>query len=201
MLDELGVDAFTIRELSRRADVAQRTLYNVFGSKEDIIASAIELHFNSLIEATPPDVSEGGVDTLFHRTNRTVDVIIRLRRYAAAMVGVFFAPGADPKIHNSLVRIWRIGAANWMDQPAAKSLLVKMPRAQIDVLAALLLNAAYANIGDWVSGRVSEAEFRRRYTVNSLMIARSYLKPRVRAEADEIIATAFAGGSDDPASR
>jgi AcrR family transcriptional regulator len=201
MLDELGVDAFTIRELSRRANVAQRTLYNVFGSKEDIIASAIELHFSSLIEAMPPDLSEGGLDTLFHRTHGTVDVIVRLRRYAAAMVGVFFAPSADPKIHNSLVRVWRIGAGSWMDQPAAKSLLVKMPKAQVDAVAAMLLNSAYANIGDWVSGRISEAEFRRRATVNSLMIARSYLKPRVRAQADEIIAAAFAGGSNEPAGR
>jgi AcrR family transcriptional regulator len=199
MLDEMGVDAFTIRELSRRANVAQRTLYNVFGSKEDIIASAIELHFNSLIEAAPPDVSDGGHDTLFHRSNGIVDVIVRLRRYAAAMVGVYFAPGADAKIHESLVHIWRTGAGNWMDQPAAKSLLVKMPKAQRDAVASLLMNTAYANIGDWVSGRISEAEFRRRYTVNSLIVVRSYLRPKARARADEIIAQAFADEGDQSA--
>jgi hypothetical protein len=88
-----------------------------------------------------------------------------------------------------------------MSQPAGKSLLVKMPRAQFEALAALLMNTAFANISDWVSGRISEAEYRRRATVNTLMIARSYLKPKARALADEIIAAAFAGGSDERAGR
>ena len=187
LLDEHGVDGFTIRELSRRADVAQRTLYNVFGSKEDIIASAIELHFNTLIERTRPLAADADLDTLVQRSQLIVDVIVRLRRYATAMVGAYFAPGSDPKIHDSLVRIWRSDGAAWL----RPSLLVKMSPARLDALAGLLVNAAYANIGDWLTGRISEAEFRRRTSINSLTICRSYLKPSIRARADELIAAAF----------
>ena len=198
LLDELGVEGFTIRELSRRANVAQRTLYNVFGSKEDIIASAIELHFHSLIGAAPAYVADGDLDALVARAKGIVDVITGIRRYAAAMMGVFFSPGADPKIHESLVRVWRAGAGAWLDPTGKHSFLVRMSPAQLEALAALLMNTAYANIGDWVAGRISDAEFRRRATVNSLLISRSYLKPKIRARADAIIAAEFSGDGGKP---
>ena len=37
LIRERGLDGFNIRELCRRAEVAQRTVYNAFGSKENTI--------------------------------------------------------------------------------------------------------------------------------------------------------------------
>src|SRR5579862_1973223 len=92
LLDERGVDGFTIRELSRRADVAQRTLYNVFGSKEDIVASAIELHFTSLLPEFPPPPPGADVEAYLCLMDAILERTINLRRYATAMATVFFSP-------------------------------------------------------------------------------------------------------------
>jgi len=195
LLDEAGVDGFTIRELSRRAGVAQRTLYNVFGSKEEIVASAIELHFQGLVASMALPVG-GELDQMIDRGAAIVEWVIRLRRYASAMVGVFFAPNADPRIHESLVRVWRSGVGAWFHSERGRGELVRMSPGQREALAAIILNTGYANIGDWTAGRISEAEFRRRTRVNLLLICRGYLRPKARARADALIAETYGPASE-----
>jgi AcrR family transcriptional regulator len=194
MLDEEGVENFTIRGLSKRADVAQRTLYNVFGSKEDIIASAVELHFQSLIDAAPGPITPGDLDGLLARRLGISNAIVRLRRYAKAMTGVFVSPDGDPKIHESLLHIWHTGSGGaWLEPEFRRSFLVRMPAEKFDAIIAILINSDYCNIGDWVSDRISESEFRRRSMTNHLLILRGYFKPSVRARADEIISDYYRG--------
>ena len=185
LLDEKGVKGFTIRELSRRADVAQRTLYNVFGSKEDIIVSAIEQHHGTLHmpTATGPHVTDQ-----LERIEVAARVVVSQRRYATAMVDVFFSPEVDRRIYDSLRRISLSGAKGWVAQAEASKVLVKISDQERERLIALMVNVTYANITDWAASRISDAEMALRWQINFVTIIRNYLRPAHRKEADDALA-------------
>ncbi|MDB5447166.1 MAG: hypothetical protein JWQ97_2483 [Phenylobacterium sp.] len=193
LLDEKGIDGFTIRELSRRAGVAQRTLYNVFGSKEDIVASAIEEHYAGLLETLPPHAPAASLEAHLERLALMSRVVVSLRRYATAMVGVFFSPTVDRRIHDSLHRISITGSGNWLERAEAAQVLVKLSDTERQRLITLLVNVAYANITDWAAGRIGDAELGLRAQLNFLLCVRYFLRPKHRADADALIARLLAG--------
>jgi AcrR family transcriptional regulator len=169
MLDELGVEGFTIRELSRRAGVAQRTLYNLFGSKEDIVATAIDEHFVGLLSQLPPPPPPGDLEASLQRIDFVSDRTIELRRYATAMVAVFFSPSADRRIYDALRWISEVATVPWVARAWAEGLLPKTTPEDRDRLATLLVNARYANVTDWAAGRISDQEMKIRSKLNFLV--------------------------------
>jgi len=191
LVEELGVEGFTVRELSARAQVAPRTLYNSFGSKEDIIAAAIEHFFLALLETLPPAPPPHDIVAVMERARQIAEEIIRLRRYATAMVGVFFSPATDARIHRSLERISAIGTAHWLKAAEAAHILRPLGEAQRGLLNALAVNGGYANVGDWVSGRISDREYKRRSQVNTLLIAFAYLRSEHQRPVRKLIDRLF----------
>jgi AcrR family transcriptional regulator len=184
MLDELGVEGFTIRELSRRADVAQRTLYNQFGSKEDIVASAIHDHFAGLLAEAPPPPPAADFEAHLRRIDVLLDRTIALKRYATAMVGVFFSPSVDRRLYDTLRWISQGGSAAWVQQAVDAGVLVKHSPEDRERLSTLLVNTGYANITDWAAERISTEEMKLRFKINFLIC----ILPLTRAPHRGVIA-------------
>ncbi len=168
IIDELGVEGFTIRELSRRAGVAQRTLYNQFGSKEDILASAIHDHFAGLLDALPPPPAPSDFEGHLRRIDALVDRTVELRRYATAMVGVFFSPTVDRRLYDTLRWISGGGSVSWVPEAVRSDVLARLSAADVERLSTLLVNTGYANVTDWAAGRISAAEMKLRFKINFL---------------------------------
>lgn len=188
LLDEGGVTGFTIRRLCERAGVSPRTIYYSFENKEEIVAAAIEHHMNTLRATLPPDPPSTDLQSVLQQSDRMADYVVSLRRYAAAMVEVFFSPTGNGKIHESLTRISNPG---WVDRAECEGVIVKLSRSRRESLVLLLTNAAYANIGDFVSGRISEHVFRRRAKSNMLTISFSVLRPKFRTQANRLLRRMF----------
>jgi AcrR family transcriptional regulator len=192
LVEEAGVEGFTVRQLSARAKVAPRTLYNAFGSKEDIIAAAIEHFFMVLMETFPPCPRPDDIVGVVARLKDIAAAIIRLRRYSTAMIGVFFSPATDRRIHDSLVRISEVGAGYWLSEAESARILRPLGEVRRSALTGLAVNAGYANVGDWASGRISDREFTRRGQVNTLLIVFSFLRTEyqrpVRKLIDQLLA-------------
>jgi len=196
LLDEMGVEGFTIRELSRRANVAQRTLYNVFGSKEDIVASAIDEHFADLLAHIPPAQPVDGLAHQLEGIRRIARATIELRRYATAMVGVFFSPTVDRRIYDSLYRISQGSGDGWTGRAERNKLVVKMSPLGRQRLNNLIVNQSYSNVTDWAAGRIDDEEFVTRAQLYFLTCIRPYLRAPHRAEADGLLADLLAQGED-----
>jgi AcrR family transcriptional regulator len=177
MLDELGVEGFTIRELSRRADVAQRTLYNQFGSKEDIVASAIHDHFAGVLAASPPPPPPADFEGHLRRIDVLLDHTIALRRYATAMVAVFFSPSVDRRLYDTLRWISEAGSAAWVPHAVKDGVLTRLSPEDRERLSTLLVNTGYANITDWAADRISADEMRLRFKVNFLICIQAATRP------------------------
>ena len=189
IIDELGVEGFTIRELSRRAGVAQRTLYNQFGSKEDILASAIHDHFAGLLDALPAPPAAADFEGHLRRIDALVDRTVELRRYATAMVGVFFSPTVDRRLYDTLRWISGGGSVAWVPEAVRDDVLSKLSPEDIERLSTLLINTGYANITDWAAGRISADEMKLRFKINFL----TCIQPLTRAPHQRTIARLLQG--------
>ena len=181
MLDELGVEGFTIRELSSRAGVAQRTLYNLFGSKEDIVASAIHDHFAGLLSELPTPPLASDFEEYLRRIDALLDRTIALKRYATAMVGVFFSPSVDRRLYDTLRWISEGGSAAWLPRAVEEGILVKLSPVDRERLSTLLINTGYANITDWAAGRIPAEEMKVRFKMNFLICIQPLARPPHRA--------------------
>ena len=62
MIAEGGPDAFTIRDLGRRAGVSVTTIYATYGDKQGLIAAAIQDYYDSLpLAHAPPTLALSGL--------------------------------------------------------------------------------------------------------------------------------------------
>jgi len=148
-----GPDGVRMRGLAERCGVAVATLYNQFGSRDALIAAALERDFRGRYEplsrrtvnATPPE-------QLRRRIVQAGRDIRRMREYTAAVLAAFFRPSIDPTfravVHDFVAADFRgivdhIGDAgdllDWVDREAFAS----------DVVTQL-----YAISVSWVQGAI-----------------------------------------------
>ena len=200
IIDELGVEGFTIRELSRRAGVAQRTLYNQFGSKEDILASAIHDHFAGLLTALPAPPAAADFEMHLERIDALVDRTVALKRYATAMVGVFFSPTVDRRLYDTLRWISGGGSAAWVPEALRTGVLTKLSADDEERLSTLLINTGYANITDWAAGRISADEMKLRFKINFLTCIQPWTRPPHQQTITRLLRRLWRGNRPDLAS-
>lgn len=85
MLEKKGYSGVTMRALAREAGVAQATLYNIYGSKDDLILSAVE----DLLLGVEADVqstgSTPGIQSILARARINGLQIQKTPKYADAM--------------------------------------------------------------------------------------------------------------------
>ncbi len=181
MLDAMGVETFTIRELSRRADVAPRTLYNLFGSKEDILASAIHDHFAGLLAELPPQSPPEDFASHLRRIDALADRTIALKSHATAVVGVFFSPTVDRRLYDTIRWISETSSVAWMLAAIDSGVISKISDEDRERFSTLLVNTSYANITDWAAGRISADEMKLRFKINFLVCVQPLVRSRHRA--------------------
>ena len=187
LLSEVGIEAFTINELSRRAGVAQRTLYRNLGSREDIIARAITAHYEDLLAGIPPFKART-LSQCMERGRTLALFVVALRRYATAMVTVFFSITIDRRIFEGLRSIPLKGYGNLFEDAAQAGILRPMSAAEKLLLAQRMPHLSYGLVSDWAAGRLTDDEFIERSPISFVLSMYPYFTDVVRDEADTIIA-------------
>jgi AcrR family transcriptional regulator len=157
LIADNGLQGFSIRELCRRADVAQRTLYNAFHSKDRLIALAIGEAYdyvNSHVRyRTSPETLEGILD-------RTIAVNLRnrgARNYTRTVTSLYFASDVSEDIWRVLQHIVFQNLMQWLKRVEADGEL--RPATDVTQLGATFASMEYGIINDWAQERISDEEF------------------------------------------
>lgn len=187
LLSEVGIEAFTILELSRRAEVAQRTLYRNLGSREDIIARAITTHYDTLLAGIAPFRGTTLQDYVA-RGQTVAQFVVGLRSYAAAMVAVYFSPTIDRRIFEELRAIALRGYGNLFEDAVAAGILRRLTAGERLLIQERVPYGSYGLVSDWAAGRLSDEEYLARVPVSFLLSIHPFLTEAARIEADAIIA-------------
>jgi AcrR family transcriptional regulator len=157
MIAEKGIESFSIRALCKRADVAQRTLYNAFHNKDRIIALAIwhtyqEAHLD-IQYRTDPCTMQGIVNRLIMVNRRN----LRSPNYARAVMAIYFSPSTSNDIWEALREMVFLNQRRWLVRVRGEGLLQDW--ADVDEVAADLANLEYSVINDWAQGRLNETQY------------------------------------------
>jgi AcrR family transcriptional regulator len=185
LIIETGSTGFTVQELSRRADVAPRTLYYAFGDKEGVIESAVIEHFSALtrrngLAPTPPYAP-----WMMKAMDVALAEILRVPNYARAMVEVYFSPSANSRIVGALRKISNGLPALW--------LRVEIEAGHVwswvdpDVFLDQLSDLQYATLHAWAVGELGDSELGRRRRLNFLTLAQGILNEQGRLALQDVL--------------
>jgi len=94
-----GVDGVRMRAFAQDCGVAVATLYNQFGSRDALIAAALERDFRGRYEP----LSQGSADAspaeqVSRRILQAAHDIRQMREYTASVLGFYFRPDVDPML-------------------------------------------------------------------------------------------------------
>ena len=173
LIIETGSTGFTVQELSRRADVAPRTLYYAFGDKEGVIESAVIEHFSALSRRSGLTPTPPYAPWVMKAMDVALAEILRVPSYARAMVEVYFSPSANARIVGALRKISNGLPALWLGAEIEAGHL--SPWADAGTFLEQLSDLQYATLHAWAVGELSDAELGPRRRLNFMTLAQGIL--------------------------
>ena len=185
IIEESGLASVTIRNVSRRAGVALRTLYLYFDNREAMISVAIkEFLHRSLIAQTAKDEPETLADVI-ERLDRLSDVIFAARAYSAALAPIYFSANLDNGIYQTLKGIALSHVFPFLDNlfSATKFRPNQLMR---ELICAQIANTEYALINDTLAGRLPDEHLATYLKISVLSCIAGYL-PKVPKDISEAL--------------
>ncbi|WP_313802203.1 TetR/AcrR family transcriptional regulator [Sphingobium sp.] len=167
MIGSGGLDAFSIRELCKRAGVASRTLYYAFDSKENIIALAIGSYFEEFERRLQFDRHPASLESAIQQQITTTLRNQQIPNYLKAVAALYFSPSLHPRIREVLLTI---GGRAW--KPWIQTLVLhRQLQKGVDgeTLLIDLSNLLFAKVHEWGLGILSNEEFQDR-TIDAVLI-------------------------------
>ena len=182
LISEKGLANFGIRELCARADVAQRTLYNAFSSKERVAALAIKEAFDELRQSTNYSTQAATIEGLIDRVITVNTRNLKAKNYALAVATIYFSPTTPQDVWEMLRKMGTAGITEVLENLAASRQLEEW--VDIDEVAINFSNLSYAIINEWCLGRLTDRDYLRRLVDALLLLLLSATKGKARKTAE-----------------
>lgn len=155
IIEESGPNSATIRNVSKRAGVALRTLYLYFDNREAMISVAINEFFHQSLEVGSDKADPATVGDVVERLNRLCEVIEKSRAYSESLSPIFFSPNVDQAIYGILRQIGLSHVFPFLDNVLAAAKMRPSPQLK-ELICTQIANTEYAVINDVFAGRLPE---------------------------------------------
>jgi len=152
MIGEVGIANLSMDDVAKRANVAKRTLYNAFQSKEHLIASAISKYFEDYATQIDFSTEEASLDRMIERLAMVARRNLSIRNYTRALMNVYFSSDVDPEIRQAIYEIASKSHEPWVRELDRKRQL--QPWVDPDELVAALVRIRYATAHAWAEGLI-----------------------------------------------
>jgi AcrR family transcriptional regulator len=189
MIAEGGEDAFTIRELGRRAKVSVTTIYATYGDKEGLIAAAIADYYEGLPTARAPQTLS--LQAVLAATDSLRGAILANRAYARQYAELYFSSSVDPRVYKAIreTATASAGQGAWLQKAVREGDIV--PGLDMDYITGLLANHRLMVLHDWARGRIGDDDLVNATKMNFLIMARGVTRgatqARVEAELKKLL--------------
>jgi AcrR family transcriptional regulator len=155
IVEESGINAATIRNVSERAGVALRTLYLQFDNREAMIGMAIKEFFYQSIAEEGAGAGPQTIEEILSRIDRLTRIMKRKRQYSRELAPVYFSSSLDSGIYSILRDIAISHVTPFLDNLVAEE-RNRLAKAELNFLRTLIANAEYSIIDDAMNGRLPE---------------------------------------------
>lgn len=154
LIVEKGPENFTMADISLKAGVATKTIYNAIGGKSELIAQAVEHYQDELRDAVRLPRNYGLEDVLRNLAG-ICDVLIKEPGWGRAIATLYFGRDFGEEVVSRLRSVsqahldpcWR-----WLDRQGM--LRADAPR---DLILQQFAGTAHALLSDWSLGRIEDA--------------------------------------------
>jgi len=157
LIAEHDLNDISMEDIAERAQVAKRTLYNVFKSRDLLMAAAIYKYFEDFERKirfkTAPASAERMIEHLDIVIRRNLDV----RSYTRAILVAFFSSDADDDVRRAIYEIAAHSHRPWIERLAEEEQL--QPWIDPQILVEDLVRYRYSVGLDWSLGRIDDADF------------------------------------------
>jgi AcrR family transcriptional regulator len=157
MIGEVGIANLSMDEVARRAEVAKRTLYNAFQSKERLVAAAIHQYFEdyaSRIHYSSPELT---LERLIERLIVVARRNLEIRNYTRALMNIYHAHDVDPDIREAIYSIAAESHEPWIRMLHSKRQL--QPWVDPEELISSLVTLRYGLANAWAEGLIEDDPF------------------------------------------
>jgi len=94
-ISAVGYEALNIRDLAAASGVALKTLYNLYGSKDELLLAAVAELLSDVQNLEPVAGAEPGIPRLLAHTQAIATQIVETPAYADTMARTLFQAGRD----------------------------------------------------------------------------------------------------------
>lgn len=174
-------DGFSVRELCERAGVAPNTLYNAFGSKENVIALAISQYFEDFHRNVTFRHDPHSFEGVLEREFATIVRNLSIPAYVRAVAALYFSPSSPSSLRAALVSIAGRPYLPWLGELRASRQLER--NVDLDRVAINLAALSYAHVQEWQVEGLDEAA----YVATRMDAVLCYLGGIARGEARKAV--------------
>jgi len=183
MIAESGGEGFTIRELTRRAEVSVTVVYSAYGDKEGLVAAAIQDFYETL------DIAQRPAATTLKRVLGDIDdaaaIILANPSYSRSLAALYFSPTVDPRVYIIVRNIAVRTFLPWLEKVMECGETVA--RLPIETMCATLANDRWAVIFDWARDRTANARLAEVMKTSFLIVAAGLTTGNTRAKLESAL--------------
>ncbi|MFM5931142.1 MAG: TetR/AcrR family transcriptional regulator [Novosphingobium sp.] len=154
MIGEVGIANLSMDDVAKRANVAKRTLYNAFQSKEHLIASAISKYFEDYAVKIDYSTESATLEWMIERLVIVARRNLSIRNYTRALMNIYFSSAVDPEIRQAIHEIASKSHEPWVLELDRKGQLA--PWIDAEDLIAMLVRLRYATAHAWAEGLIPD---------------------------------------------
>jgi len=192
LISEQGYVSFSMKELGARAGVAKQTLYNIFQTKERLIASAITALFEINEAAVDYESKPGTMERMIERTLAVWTLSHPTAHYMSAIMAIYHSPDAAPDIWKTIHTVGCYSHAAWIESLAAADML--QPWVNVRTLIDDVTAYRDAIILAWCQKRLDDDEAQYRRVVGTLYMVLGATRGAAHAEIENRLAEITAKG-------
>lgn len=154
LIAESGIDGFSMRTLAERAGVSTPTLFNIYGTRENLVSQAVfDAFYVGLgdgVTDSPDDVAQ-----LEAYIAWTAEQIVALDNYVDAIVASYFSRQKANPVREVLQREAEAPYARYLQAVDGRGNLL-VP-AKISFVKRLITNQIFTAMHEWSLGEISNA--------------------------------------------
>lgn len=166
-----GYDAVTVDELAAASRVTKKTLYDIYGSKQALVAQAVALRLDSLIERFGEDMAGDGLSRLLGVVRKTCQAVLETPELSRALAPRLVSSADE---FHLTVFFERLHAQAIAQMKAEKQL---QPWVNIDFTARSMMFDQISIQNMWAGGNIADEQ----YTGFALLSAMRIISPLARA--------------------
>lgn len=175
LMGEIGADQMTVRDLAAASGVAPGTIFNRFGSKDQVISMAVLDHFETVIRVRINNYEsvKTPLEKLMLGLNLIATAAMNTPAFTSAMMSAYFKVHTDQRKLQSLYQaLYDTWFPIVLEMQEANLL---RPWVLVTALCSDLCDREFGVVMKWVQGDISTSHFkdRTRYSVLCILLGAS----------------------------